>query len=87
MSLPRQRQQGSADSTPVVGPNISGLSGIQADLQAILFKNRPNLTKYRSHGNKSQPRNILYGSIESAIPENPLLGENISGISAIQAEL
>jgi len=29
----------------------------------------------------------LYGSIESAIPENPLLGANISGLSAIQAEL
>jgi len=45
--------------------------------------------------------NILYGSIESfngtiqnvvgqfesAISENPLLGRNISGLSAIQAEL
>jgi len=31
--------------------------------------------------------NILYGSIESAIPENPLVGPNISGLSAIEAEL
>jgi len=31
--------------------------------------------------------NILYGSIESAIPENRLLGTNISGLSAIQADL
>jgi len=31
--------------------------------------------------------NILYGSIELAIPQNPLLGPNISGLSAIQAEL
>jgi len=41
----------------------------------------------RCHGNKGRPHNILYGSIESAIPENPLLGANISGVSAIQAEL
>jgi len=31
--------------------------------------------------------NILHGSIESAIPENPLVGANISGLSAIQADL
>jgi len=29
----------------------------------------------------------LHGSIESAIPENPLVGPNISGLSAIQADL
>ena len=39
------------------------------------------------HGNKGRPDNILYGSIQSAIPENPLLGANIYGLSAIQAEL
>jgi len=39
------------------------------------------------HGNRGRPDNILYGSIESAIPENPLLGANISGVSAIEAEL
>jgi len=31
--------------------------------------------------------NILHGSIESAIPENPLVGPNISGLSAIQVDL
>jgi len=40
-----------------------------------------------SHGNKGQPHNILHGSIESAIPGNPLVGPNISGLSAIQADL
>jgi len=30
---------------------------------------------------------ILHGSIELAIPENPLVGPNISGLSAIQADL
>jgi len=32
-------------------------------------------------------RNILHGSIESAIRENPLVDPNISGLSAIQADL
>ena len=31
--------------------------------------------------------NILHGSIKSTIPENPLVGTNVSGLSAIQAEL
>jgi len=31
--------------------------------------------------------NILHDSIESAIPKNPLVGPNISGLSAIQADL
>ena len=66
---------------------LSGLSGIQTDLWAILSKNSPNLPKFRCHGNKGRLRNILYGSIESAIPENPLLGAKISGLFAIQAEL
>ena len=40
------------------------------------------------HGSAgTRPHNILYGSIESAIPENPLVGPNISGLSAIQADL
>jgi len=43
--------------------------------------------KFRCHGNKSQPHNILHGSIKSAIPKNPLVGPNISGLSAIQADL
>jgi len=29
----------------------------------------------------------FYGSIESAIPENPLVGPNIASLSAIQAYL
>jgi len=45
-----------------------------------------NLPKFRCHGNKGQPHNILYGSNESAIPEYPLVGPNISGLSAIQAD-
>jgi len=43
--------------------------------------------KCHCHGNKGQLHNILHGSIESAIPENPLLGPNISGLSGIQADL
>jgi len=43
--------------------------------------------KFRCHGNKGRPHNILHSSIESAIPENPLVGPNISGLSAIQADL
>jgi len=39
------------------------------------------------NGNKGRPQNIVHGSIESAIPENPLEGANISGLSVIQAEL
>jgi len=35
----------------------------------------------------SQPHNILHGSIESAIPENPLVGPNISVLSVIEADL
>jgi len=69
MSLPWQ--QGS----PLVGPwqaQTSGLSGTQAVLWAILCKNSPNLPKFRCHGNKGRPHIILYGSIESAIPENAL---------------
>jgi len=31
--------------------------------------------------------NILHGSIESDIPENPLVGANISGLSVMQADL
>jgi len=50
-------------------------------------QNSPNLPRFRSHGNKGRPHNILYGSIESAIPENPLVGPIISGVSAVQADL
>jgi len=31
--------------------------------------------------------NIMHGSIESAIPENPLVGPNISGLSVVQAAM
>lgn len=40
----------------------------------------PNIVAIRTH-------NILHGFIESAIPENPLVGPNISGLSAIQGDL
>jgi len=43
--------------------------------------------KFRCHGNKGRSHNILHSSIESAIPENTLLGPNISGLSAFQADL
>jgi len=45
--------------------------------------------KCRCRGNKGRPHNILRGSIESAIPETPppLVGANISGLYAIQADL
>ena len=38
-----------------------------------------HLLKFRCHGNKGRPHNILFGFIQSAIPENPLLGANIEG--------
>jgi len=53
----------------------------------MLSKNRLNLPKFHSHGNKGRPHNIVHGSIKSAIPENPRVGANISGLSVIQAEL
>jgi len=40
----------------------------------------------RQHVDKGRPHNILHDFIESAIPENPLVGPNISGLSAIQAD-
>ena len=43
--------------------------------------------KFHYHGNKGQPHNILHGSIESAIPEKTPARPNISGLSAIQADL
>jgi len=43
--------------------------------------------KFCCHGNKGWPHNILRGSIESAIPENPLVDRSISGLSAMQADL
>jgi len=39
------------------------------------------------HGNKGRYHNILHGSTESAIPEKPLVGANISGLSTIQVDL
>jgi len=45
------------------------------------------ITRCRCHGNKGRPYNILHGSIDSAIPENPLVGTNISVLSATQADL
>ena len=50
-----------------------------------IFTPSPNFVAM--HGNKGWPQNILHGSVESAIPKNPLVGPNISGLSAIQADL
>jgi len=30
--------------------------------------------KFRCHGNKGRPHNILHGSVKSAVPQNPLFG-------------
>jgi len=89
MSLPWQQRSPPPHLvvSPGIDPNISGLSGIQADLSAILSKNSPHLPTFHCHGNKGRSHNIAHGSIESAIPENPLVGANISGLSVIQAEL
>jgi len=48
---------------------------------------RAFVPKFRCHGNKGRPHNIVHGDIESAITEYPLVGANISGLSVIQAEL
>ena len=55
--------------------------GRRLDLRACL--------KFLCRGNKDRPHNILHGSIESAIPEKPLVGPDISGLStiSIQADL
>jgi len=45
------------------------------------------LPKFRCHGNKGRPHNILHVSIESAIPDNPLVGPTISSLSVIQVDL
>ena len=39
------------------------------------------------HGNKGQPRENLEGTIKSAVPENPLFGENSAALAFVQAEL
>jgi len=67
----------------VVVSSHSGNSNIQAGRQLDLRA----LAKCRCYGNKGRPHNILHGSIESAIPKNPLVGPNISGLSAVQAKL
>ena len=45
------------------------------------------LTQISLPWQQGSAHNILHGSVESAIPENPLVGPNISGLSAIQADL
>jgi len=84
MSLPWQQGLAPMVAPPSLGPNISSLCAVQADLYAILCQNSQNLPK--CHG-KGRSHNILHGSIESAISENPLVGANISSLSAIQADL
>ena len=66
-------------SATVKNELINRQAGRQLDLRAW--------PKFRWSGNKGRPHNILHGSIESAIPQNPVVGPNISGLSAIQAEL
>jgi len=84
---PRNILHDSAESAmlknPLVGPNISGLYAIQADLYAILYK----VTQISLPWQQGSAHNILHGSIESVIPENPLVGPNIFGLSAIKADL
>jgi len=60
-----------------------------SQLIGVVFveKNSPNLPTFRCQGNKGRFNNILHGSIESVIPENPLVGTNIFCLSAIQADL
>jgi len=53
---------------PLVGPNISSLFAIQAQLIGDFVQKYP---KFRCHGNKGQFRNILHGSVELAAPQNP----------------
>jgi len=47
----------------------------------------PSLVQMSLPWQQGSAHNILHGSIESAIPENPLVGANISGLYAIQADL
>jgi len=47
----------------------------------------PRLAQMSLPWQQRSAHNILHGSIESAIPENPLVGPNISGLSAIPADL
>ena len=47
----------------------------------------PRLAQISLPWQQGSAHNILHGSIESAVPENPLVGPNISGLCAIQADL
>ena len=47
----------------------------------------PRLAQMSLPWQQGSAHNILYGSTESAIPENLLVGPNISSVSAIQADL
>ena len=56
-------------------------------LMGDVFEKQPKFAEMSLPQQQGSAQNIVHGSIESAIPENPLLGANISGLSAIQAEL
>jgi len=56
---------------------------IRQEVKFILCPKYPN---FRYHGNKGQPGTDFNGAIGSAVLENPLLGANISALSAIEAE-
>jgi len=62
-------------------------TNIQTYRQAGRRLDSAPIRKCRCHGNKGRPYNILHGCIESAVPENPLEGRNICGLSAVQVEL
>ena len=47
----------------------------------------PHLAQISLPWQQVSAHNILHGSIESAIPDNSRVGPNISGLSAIQADL
>jgi len=47
----------------------------------------PRLAQMSLPWQQGSAHNILHGSIESAIPENPLVSPNIFCLSAIQADL
>ena len=63
----------------------------QVQTYAVYLPNKPIYrrfqTKFRCHDNKGWPYNILHGSIESVISENPLVDANICGLSVIQATI
>ena len=73
---------------PLNQPSPKTLWQVQTSAVYVQYKSSYSRfqPKFRCHGNKGRPH-ILHGSIESAIPENPLVGTNICGLPAIQATI